>query len=546
MKSFAPLSISLLAVARLHAHDPSDPDHDPDHPHTHAPLFVQAKPLPTSAEHASPSAKAAPPQAAPFAIFSPAVTTRWDERFLFIESNGLAAHDMMVGITAWQQQVPLPQRYTGGNAWRIPLHPVPAKEPLRVRDRFLRGAIAIAVNGIPIFNPQNNRGEISYEIGELDQWGGHCGRADDYHYHLAPLHLQKALGKDKPLAYALDGYPIYGLTEPDGSAPEGLDALHGHHSPELGYHYHASEKYPYVIGGFYGEVTERDGQVDPQPRAQPVREALKVLPGAKITEFHTSDDGKSRRLVYEVNGRTAEVLYTEAVSGTWKFTFADSDGTRKEATYQERKGGGGGAMERRPRGEEERPPRGDDARPQLPGGSAAHAEMDALKKPLDGFVLSSPDISDPAKLPVQFTGDGDGVSPPLAWKGAPAGTQSYALIMDHLTPDETIKTCWVMWDIPAAEASLPKAARGVGHTGASSRGSVAYEPPHSKGPGPKTYTLTLYALSAAAAPQGEAMTVTRESLIQAMKGKVLGSASLAVTYSRDETNRTKPEKQTGR
>ena len=61
------------------------------------------------------------------------------------------------------------------------------------KNQFLRGAIALAVNGIPIFNPQNNGGEVSADIGELDQWGGHCGRADDYHYHVAPLHLQSVV-----------------------------------------------------------------------------------------------------------------------------------------------------------------------------------------------------------------------------------------------------------------------------------------------------------------------------------------------------------------
>jgi len=30
-----------------------------------------------------------------------------------------------------------------------------------IKERFLRGAIALGVNGIPIFNPQNNRGEVS-------------------------------------------------------------------------------------------------------------------------------------------------------------------------------------------------------------------------------------------------------------------------------------------------------------------------------------------------------------------------------------------------
>ena len=130
-----------------------------------------------------------------------------------------------------------------------------------IKGRFLRGAIALAVNGVPIFNPQNNRGEVAQEIGELDQWGGHCGRADDYHYHITPLHLQAQAGKGMPVAYALDGYPIYGLTEPDGSPVGKLDACHGHEAPG-GYHYHASNQYPYVIGGFHGEVVEAGEQVE--------------------------------------------------------------------------------------------------------------------------------------------------------------------------------------------------------------------------------------------------------------------------------------------
>ena len=158
----------------------------------------------TGGESAAKAANSAPQQAAAFRAFAPRVAVRWDEAFLYVESNGLPTHGMMVGITAWQQQVPLPQAYVGRNAWRIPLQPVAATEPVSIKGRFLRGAIALAANGIPIFNPQNNRGEVSAEIGELDQWGGHCGRADDYHYHAAPLHLQVAVGEGRPIAYALD------------------------------------------------------------------------------------------------------------------------------------------------------------------------------------------------------------------------------------------------------------------------------------------------------------------------------------------------------
>src|SRR5204863_5009994 len=135
--------------------------------------------------------------------------------------------------------------------------------------------------------------------------GGHCGRADDYHYHTAPFHLQSVLGQGLPIAYALDGYPIYGLTEPDGSEPGKLDAFNGHETAALGYHYHGSTKYPYVNGGFHGEVVEREGQVDPQPRAQGLRPALPPLRSAVITGFSASDDERTFALEYTVNGKPA-------------------------------------------------------------------------------------------------------------------------------------------------------------------------------------------------------------------------------------------------
>jgi hypothetical protein len=286
-----------------------------------------------------------PTLAAAFAAFAPRVKLRWDDAFLYVETNGLPAHSMMVGITAWQQQVPLPQPYAGSNAWQIPLRPVPSSNPVSIKDRFLRGAIALAANGIPIFNPQNNRGELSAEIGELDQWGGHCGRADDYHYHAAPLHLQKLLGTALPIAFALDGYPIYGLTEPDGSKPEKLDAFNGHETTALGYHYHGSLKYPYVNGGFHGVVVEREGQVDPQPRAQSMRPALSPLRATKITGFSSATDEKSFALHYTVNGQPAAVNYSTAGDGVWKFHFVNADGTTRDETHRAGERGGGATGE---------------------------------------------------------------------------------------------------------------------------------------------------------------------------------------------------------
>ncbi len=261
------------------------------------------------------------------------VRTRWDDSLFFVESDGIPDHQMMVGITAWQQQVPLPQVYTGQNAWQFPLRPAVAANPTSARTHFFRGAIAIAVNGVPIFNPIKNDGTTdTFLAGELDLFGGHSGRADDYHYHLAPAFLN-AEDPAKPVAYALDGYPIFGFKEPDGSPTRALDPFNGHDDPKLGYHYHATKSYPYLNGGFHGEVTEREGQVDPQPHAHPIRPATTPLRGARITDFRTLASGKSFELTYEQAGKTGSVHYTIVGDGTHRFTFTNTDGTTHEETY---------------------------------------------------------------------------------------------------------------------------------------------------------------------------------------------------------------------
>ncbi len=447
---------------------------------------------------------------------------RGDNQYLYVGSNGMPDHGMMVGITAWQQQVPLPQNYFGDNAWRIPLKPVPAKTPAMIDGRFLRGAVALAVNGIPIFNPQNNRGEISYEIGELDQWGGHCGRADDYHYHITPLHLQAQAGKGMPVAYALDGYPIFGITEPDGSPVGKLDECHGHETA-AGYHYHGSMKRPYIMAGFHGEVVEEEGQVSPQPRASSVRPALPALRGAVITGFESvGKDGY--KLTYTVGGEKRSIAYTLNADGSYPFTF---DNGREGVVRETYAAGGQGQREGRM-------PRENEAPPPSPQGNAVSMDGVAPSQPRssDGkFVLSSPVMEDGAEMPTEHTGDGAGTTPPLVWKGVPMGTRSYALIMDHADRDGNMKWYWTLYDIPVTQNALPKNAQGIGKAGSSFRGQTGYEPPHSKGPGTKTYVITLYALSAPLKVRESAGEVNREVLLAAMQGKVLAISSLRVTHT---------------
>jgi phosphatidylethanolamine-binding protein (PEBP) family uncharacterized protein len=81
--------------------------------------------------------------------------------------------------------------------------------------------------------------------------------------------------------------------------------------------------------------------------------------------------------------------------------------------------------------------------------------------------------------------------------------------------------------------SLAAGTDGVGIAGLTSDGPESrYYPPNSQGPGPKTYTLTVYALSGTptfTVPAGE---VNGAALTSAISKLTLASSRLSVTYTR--------------
>ena len=152
-----------------------------------------------------------------------------------------------------------------------------------------------------------------------------------------------------------------------------------------------------------------------------------------------------------------------------------------------------------------------------------------------GFTLQSSAFSNGGRLPQEFTGDGAAATPPLEWSAPPAGTKCYALIMHHVDPEGKTKWYWTLYNIPADVSALPRNVQGIGTLGNNSVNSrIGYAPPHSKGPGDKTYVLTLYALSAPLQPAVAPAQVTRDVLLAAMKGRVLASSELPVVYARGE------------
>ena len=68
--------------------------------------------------------------------------------------------------------------------------------------------------------------------------------------------------------------------------------------------------------------------------------------------------------------------------------------------------------------------------------------------------LRSNAFSDGSAIPRRFTCDGEDVSPPLEWSGAPAETRSFVLLCDD--PDAPAGTWhhWAAYDIPAAQSAL--------------------------------------------------------------------------------------------
>jgi hypothetical protein len=60
------------------------------------------------------------------------------------------------------------------------------------------------------------------------------------------------------------------------------------------------------------------------------------------------------------------------------------------------------------------------------------ASASAKKVSTTNFQLSSPAFVDGRNFPIEYTCDGAGMSPALAWSGAPAGTKSFAVTFDTL------------------------------------------------------------------------------------------------------------------
>lgn len=160
------------------------------------------------------------------------------------------------------------------------------------------------------------------------------------------------------------------------------------------------------------------------------------------------------------------------------------------------------------------------------------------------FSLTSPAFSTESSIPSQFTCDGENISPPLNWSGAPKGTKSFALIVDDPdAPDpaqpKTVWSHWVVYNIPPETESFEE---GIHHFPKGTLiGSNDWEENEYGGPCPPVgqhrYFFKLYALDLVLP---NLHFPTKERLEQAIKGHVIGQAVLIGTYQKQAQSRKAP------
>lgn len=145
--------------------------------------------------------------------------------------------------------------------------------------------------------------------------------------------------------------------------------------------------------------------------------------------------------------------------------------------------------------------------------------------------LTSSAFSDGDRLPTKYTCDGQGISPPLAWKNFPTNTKSFALISDDPDAPRGTWTHWILYNIPTTTTSLPENVTALPpgtKVGFNSWPQNNYGSPCPPS-GTHRYFFKIFALDTLLDLKGK---VTSEILQTAMQGHVLDQAEMVTTYSR--------------
>ena len=145
----------------------------------------------------------------------------------------------------------------------------------------------------------------------------------------------------------------------------------------------------------------------------------------------------------------------------------------------------------------------------------------------DSLRITSPDFAQGAAIPSKYGKAHANISPALQIKGAPAKTQSFALIVDDPDAPGGLFTHWLIWNIPAhgiliREGKVPRGAE----QGKNSDGHDRYDGPIPPS-GMHRYFFHLFAVDQ---ELRLAPGASRKVLESALRGHVLAKAETFGTF----------------
>ena len=157
------------------------------------------------------------------------------------------------------------------------------------------------------------------------------------------------------------------------------------------------------------------------------------------------------------------------------------------------------------------------------------------------LILLSPVFAQNGSMHMKYTCEGDDISPPLTWSGAPRDTKSFALIVDDPdAPDpakpQRVYVHWVVYNIPAGTTRLDENIANTGLPGGAKHGTNDWGKQTYGGPCPPIgrhrYFFKLYALDTTL---DGLKNPTKAQIEKAMEEHLVDYAELVATYQKRNT-----------
>lgn len=174
-----------------------------------------------------------------------------------------------------------------------------------------------------------------------------------------------------------------------------------------------------------------------------------------------------------------------------------------------------------------------------PGVAQLVINDEALAEVEETIAVTSPAFNDGDPLPSRYTGDGEGISPPVQWSGIPDNAAEVVLLIedaDSPTPSPLVHA--IVWKLPPGDGGLEEGAMPLESQagqkpamGVNSYLRLGYLPPDPPpGHGPHRYAFQVFALVTPVVI--DTVAPGRTELVAALHAHAVAKGMLIGTYER--------------